>query len=393
MSKLRTALAYGADAVYVGAAGFSMRPKAASFTPEVLAEALAHTRRCGKKLYVAMNSMLFDEDFDLLANWLEQTRNLPFDALIIADPGAFDLAREIRPELKLHVSTQLNSANARSAAFWKRAGAERIVLARECSLEQARIIAEQSGMDVEVFIHGAMCVAVSGRCLLSAHLCGQSASRGVCKQSCRWEWEVVEKNRPDAPMSVVETDRETIFFGSTDLCLIQHIPELFKSGAMSFKIEGRMKSEFYVATVVRVYRAALDRYAADPENYVYDPTWMEELESVSHRPYATGFAFGYPDKEPQTLQTDSRPVSTCETLGFIHQSNGDRYTVSAKHIFSPGDEIEWIGPDMRGGSVTVAHLVNAKGKPIEKTHCGADAVVEFEGNPHLPEHAILRRRT
>ena len=266
-----------------------------------------------------------------------------------------------------------------------------MILARECTLSQAAAIARIDDLEVEMFVHGAMCMAVSGRCLLSAHLCGSSGSRGACKHSCRWDWQLVEAKRPGASVPVYETGRETIFLGSSDLCLIEHIPELVKAGLTSLKVEGRMKGEAYVAGVTRIYRAALDRYAEDPAAYSADPAWLEELEAVSHRPYGTGFAFGYPDKEQASLQADGRPFSTTEVLGLVTGVTDDTHVISAKNPFALGDTIEWIGPGMTGGSVRVVDIRDASGAPLEKTHCGTEARVCFADGASTGENAVLRR--
>jgi putative protease len=389
--KLQRAIAYGADAVYVGAAGLSMRPDEAAFSPDQLADALLYVHERDKRLYVCINSIILQEDLAPLAQWLDDTRDMQFDAVIVADPGAFRMAKKRRPDLNIHISTQMCSANSEAASFWRDAGATRIVLARECSLTQAAEITSHSEMDVEVFVHGAMCVAVSGRCLLSAYLCGNSASKGVCKHSCRWEWEIVEKKRPDETLTVEQTERQTIFFGSKDLCLIEHIPEIVKSGVVSLKVEGRMKSEYYVANVAAVYRAALDRYASDPSAYTVDPEWLAELDAVSHRPYSTGFAFGYPTKEPQSLQTDERPTTACNMLGIVESVEGELHTITVKNPFTVGEEVEWISPGSSRGKSTVSQIINEKGKEVEKSHCGTTAKVSFE-NDVLPCHTILRRR-
>ena len=385
LSKLRTAIAFGADAVYCGAAGLSMRPDASSFGPGELQEGVRLCHEAGgKKLYVAVNSMYFDEDLNRFSSWLEETRDTPIDALILADAGAFSLARELRPELELHMSTQLSTSNTAGAAFWKTAGASRVVLARECSLAQAGAIAQNSGVEIEIFVHGAMCMAVSGRCLLSAQVCGKSANRGQCKQSCRWEWEVVEKKRPDQPMTLIEIDRKTIMFGSTDLCMIDHIPDLIGSGVQSLKVEGRMKSEYYVAMVARTYRAALDCFAANPDAFEINPQWREDLESVPHRPYEHGFAFGYPEQNPESLQTDSRPVSTHRFVGRVI----DAETVDIRNRFSVGDSLEWVGPGLEGGTLRVPPMLDAKGKPVERCHAGTQVTMAHG----LPVNTILRSR-
>jgi putative protease len=392
LSKVRIAIAYGADAVYVGAAGFSMRPDEAALTPDALSEAVTHVHSHGKKLYVAINTLMFDDDLDLLTKWLTDTKDLPFDAVIVADAGAIDLLKKHRPDVRIHISTQMSTSNSGSAAFWKKVGASRIVLSRECSLEQATRIASEGGSEVEIFVHGAMCVAVSGRCLLSAHLCGHSGSRGECKHSCRWEWQLVEQKRPGEALTVFETERETIFLGSTDLCLIEHMPLLVESGVSSLKVEGRMKSEYYIAVITRVYRAALDSYAESPDDYELDTAWLSELHSVSHRPHSVGFAFGYPKDKPDSLQAHNKPESTHDILGILESTSGAEHTINVKNPFGVGKEIEWIGPGNADGKVSVKSIIGPTGKQLENSHCGTTAVVTFEDEVVLPDCAILRIR-
>ena len=344
LSKVRMALAYGADAVYVGAPGLSMRPDDVTLDEGDLAEAVTLAHAARRRLYVCINTLMFEADLPLLTAWLDETRELAFDALIVADPGAMAVVREQRPDVPVHVSTQMSTANRAAASFWKAAGAKRVVLARECTLADAASIAQASGIEVEVFVHGAMCMAVSGRCLLSAHLCGKSGSRGECKHSCRWEWQLVEQKRPGEALPVYETERGTFLMGSTDLCMIQHIPRLVESGLASLKVEGRMKSEYYVATVARVYRAALDAYAADPEGYELDPTWGAELDAVSHRPYEDGFASGYSADRPRKLQTENRLMSTHEMVALVDAHDSDGYRMNVKHPFGVGTRWNGSGP-------------------------------------------------
>ncbi len=390
MRKLQMALAYGADAAYVGAAGFSMRPDGSSFTIAQLREGVELAHNQSKRLFVGVNCLMAEGDLAPLSNWLEATRDIPMDALIIGDLGALSLVREHRPDLPIHISTQMSTANSRAAAFLGELGSRRVVLARECSLAGAAEIAAQSGVEVEVFVHGAMCVAISGRCLLSAHLCGQSGSKGACKHSCRWEWQLVEQKRPGEAFPIFETERGTIFLGSTDLCLIEHIPELVQSGVQALKVEGRMKSEHYVAAVARVYRKALDAYAADPDGYRFDAAWLTELEAVSHRPFATGFAFGYPEGQPESIQTHNRPVSTHDYLGYIERESGGVHRLLVKNPFAVGDILEWIAPNDTAGSVAVESIVDAAGEAIERSHCGTAIDVRFGQGTQLQEMTILR---
>ncbi len=391
LSKARVALAYGADAVYVGAPGLSMRPDEVTLDLADLAEAVGLAHSAGRKLYVCVNMLMFEDDLPRLASWLEATRDLAFDALLVADPGAMALVRQHRSDVAVHVSTQMSTANTAAATFWKTAGAQRVVLARECSIADAATIARTSGIEVEVFVHGAMCMAISGRCLLSAHLCGKSGSRGECKHSCRWQWQLVEAKRPGEALPVFEAGGSTFLMGSTDLCLIEHIPLLASSGLASLKVEGRMKSEYYVATVARVYRAALDAYAADPNGYELDPTWVAELDAVSHRPYEEGFALGYPLDHPGKLQVGNHLMSTHDMVAIVNGRDGGDCLMTVKQPFGVGDGYEWIGPGMASGRLRVASITRADGIPQERSHCGTEVAVAFEGDAQLPDLAILRR--
>jgi len=390
--KARVALAYGADAIYAGAAGFSMRPDQASFSLDELAETLALAQSAGKKLYVAINSLFQGEELEQLRSWLKMSQGLAFDALILSDPGALLLVKELRPEIPIHISTQMSTANHLSLKFWAQMGAERVILARECSLAEVQSMAQAGSIPVEIFIHGAMCVAVSGRCLLSAHLTGRSASKGDCKHSCRWEWQLVEHKRPGETFPIFETGKETILLGSTDLCLIEHIPAVVESGACSLKVEGRMKGEHYVATVTRAYRAALDAYARDPESWQLDPHWLQELDAMAHRPYAAGFAFGYPHHDPTQLQTGNRVFARKEFLGIVEGFSGERLRLAVKGLFRRGEVLEWIGPQMRGGALEVLGIWTEEGEVMEIAHSGRNLELEVkvQGGP-LPELAILRR--
>ena len=392
VSKLRFALAYGADAVYVGAAGFSMRPDEASFTAAPLRHGVQAAHAAGKRIYVGINCLMSQGDLEPLGQWLEETRDLAMDAVIVADLGALALVRELRPQLPVHISTQLSTANTHAAALLARLGASRVVLARECPLADAAVIARDGAVETEVFVHGAMCVAVSGRCLLSAHLCGASGSKGACKHSCRWEWQLVEQKRPGEAVPVFETDRGTVLLGSTDLCLIEHLPAVLDSGVHALKVEGRMKSEHYVATVARTYRAALDTWAADPEGYRFDPAWMPALEAVSHRPFATGFAFGYPQDRPAALQTHNHPVSTHLVNGYIDAVDDVSHAVTVKNPFDRGDRLEWIAPGQESGEVTVETIIGPDGEPAARAHCGTSVRVRFAEAGALPPLTILRRQ-
>jgi len=388
LHKLRLALAYGADAVYAGASGFSMRPDEAALSPEDFATAARIVNAQGKKIYAAVNIMAFNHELPQLRAWLKQAREWGLHGLIVGDAGVFALAREIVPEIPLHISTQMGVANVAAASFWHAAGARRVVLARECPLAETAEIAENSGAEVEIFVHGSMCAAVSGRCLLSAHMSRKSANRGECKHSCRWEYQLVESKRPGQPMDIFETGRETVLLASRDLCLLEYLPQVVQSGVHALKIEGRMKSEYYVAAVTRVYREALDRLRAAPENFRVDENWLRELNSFTHRPYCSGFAFGY---EMLKMQADNHYRAECQYIGRITPEG-----VWVKFPFAAGDVLEWFAPAGRknsvtSGEVTVARVRSLEGTVISLATPETTVRAEFvEGE--LPENAILRKR-
>lgn len=392
LSKLKMALHYGADAVYVGAAGFSMRPDIASFDLNQLEKAVKITHQMDKKIYVGVNSLLMENDLSELEKWLHESKHIALDAVIVADAGAIRLVKKINPSLKMHISTQMSTANSESALFWRDIGAERVVLARECTLENAKQIHEKSGVPLEAFVHGAMCVAVSGRCLLSAYMVGKNASQGVCKHSCRWSWEVTEEKRPGETFPVIEADGKTIIFGSTDLCLIKHIPEVINSGISSLKIEGRMKGEYYVAMVTHTYRKAIDKYFENPEKYEFDPAWLEELESISHHPYATGFAFGYPSDAPDKIQTVETTKGTYDVLGIVEQVTDDNLLkITVKNQIHKIDKVEWVSPQGNGW-INVNGVYSENMEEKDTVHSGTTALIKTENTETLPPLSILRRK-
>ncbi|NMC75205.1 MAG: U32 family peptidase, partial [Geobacteraceae bacterium] len=265
--KLHVAVHYGADAVYLGGKEFSLRNLADNFSPEELSDAVSYAHDHGVKVYLATNIFPGNADLVEMRRYLEKVAEIPLDACIVADPGVLELVKEISPERPLHLSTQANTTNWLSARFWKRQGVTRVNLARELSLEEIREVKEKGGLEVEVFVHGAMCISYSGRCLLSSIMTGRDANRGECAQPCRWGYALVEEQRPGVYFPVMEDERGTFIFNARDLCLLEHLPELVESGVDSLKIEGRMKGIHYVASVVRVYREALDRYRDDPEGF------------------------------------------------------------------------------------------------------------------------------
>ncbi len=388
MEKLEIALDYGADAVYLGGEQFGLRAQAGTFSLSDLARAKALVQRRGKRLYLTLNAYLQPSDVELFKGYLEELRPLDLDAYIVSDPGALALVREVDPHREIHLSTQANTTNAGAANFWKQAGVSRVNLARELTLEDIAAIHRCSEMELEVFVHGALCVAYSGRCLLSTALVGRSANKGACAQPCRWNYALVEEKRPGEYLPIEEDARGTYIMNSRDLCLIEHLPELLQAGASSLKIEGRGKTLYYVAVVTRVYRAALDRYLSDPQGYRFDPLWKEELDTVSHRPYGSGFLFGSDD--PQVHAEDAVYRRTHEFVGVVCSVDGQgRGLVGGRNRFFAGETLELFGPGMRQQAFVAGELRSEEGEVFSAGQPNARIVMD------LPEGArpgdLLRR--
>ena len=343
MEKLKAALLYGADAVYLGGKAFGLRSMTDNFSLDELREAVTLAHAGGRKLYLTLNAFMRAGQEQELEAYLEELRPL-------------SLVRRIDPGRPLHLSTQANTMSASSADFWKSQGFSRVNLARELSLSEIRAVAMGTDLELEIFVHGAMCVAVSGRCLLSAALNRRSANQGSCTQPCRWKYALVEESRPDQAFGIEEDASGSYLLNSRDLCLIRRIPELAQAGVASLKIEGRMKGAYYVAAVTRVYRAALDRYRENPEDFEVDPLWLEELEKVSHRPYDEGFL----QEKPGALVTPASAayLHSFELCGAVLEERGDgRCLIEVRNRMLPGSRIELIGPDMRQFSFTLSEVV------------------------------------
>ncbi len=361
---------------------------AGNFTFAGLQQAREITRAAGKRLYLTLNACLRPGDLLAFADYLEELRPLDLDAYILSDPGAVALVRRIDPEREIHLSTQANTTNPEAVRFWLANGVRRINLARELTLEEITQINTETGAETEVFVHGAQCVAWSGRCLLSAALTGRSANAGACAQSCRWRYVLNEETRPGEYFPIEEDGAGTYIFNSRDLCLIEHLPEVLATGVSSLKIEGRMKSRYYVAAVTRIYRAALDRWLADPQGYRFDPAWLIELDKVSHRPYDRGFLYG--GQDPLVHRDDSRYRRTHDFVGVVEALLPcGRALVIGRNRFLAGETLELIGPGMRQAEFRVMAMETEKDEPLLVAQPNARVVLSLPSG--VQKGDMLRR--
>lgn len=365
---LKTAVIYGADAVYLGGEAFGLRAKAKNFTNEEIKEGIAFAHERGVKVYITANILAHNDDLAGVEQYFEELKDIRPDALIISDPGVFAIAKRVLPDMELHVSTQANNTNYGTYLFWHQLGAKRVVSARELSLQEIREIRAHipEDMQIESFIHGAMCISYSGRCLLSNFLVGRDANQGACTHPCRWKYSVVEETRPGEYMPVYENERGTYIFNSKDLCMIEHIPELVDAGIDSFKIEGRMKTALYVATVARTYRKAIDDYKKDPELYRKNMEWYkEEIGKCTYREFTTGFYFGKPTTDSQIYDSNTY-VKNYTYLGTAEEVREDGCCrIAQKNKFSVGEQIEIMKPDGRNVLVTVKGITDEDGNTME----------------------------
>ncbi|MBE6008501.1 MAG: U32 family peptidase [Lachnospiraceae bacterium] len=368
LEKLKIAVLYGADAVYIGGEAYGLRAKAKNFDIDTMKEGIDFAHSHGVKVYVTANIYAHNADFDGMADYFKEVEKIGADALIISDPGVFSLAREVVPDMEIHISTQANNTNYRSANFWYNLGAKRVVIARELSLGEISTMRNNipDDMDIEAFIHGAMCISYSGRCLLSNYLSGRDANKGACAHPCRWKYHLVEETRPGEYMPVVENERGTYIYNSKDLCMIDHIPELINAGIYSFKIEGRMKTPFYVGTVVKAYRQAIDDYMADPELYESKKAYyIEEVSKASHRDYTTAFYFGKPDGNQQ-VYTNNSYIRDYDFIGMVMEdSDEDGFAVvMQRNKFEKGETIEIMPQKGESLKMTVKLMYNEEGEEV-----------------------------
>lgn len=388
MEKLRIAIHYGADAVYLGGKSFGLRNLADNFTMGELAEAVAYAHERQVKVYLTVNAYPGNADLAELLGFLEDAAAIPFDAYIAADPGVIDMIRQVSPAMPIHLSTQANTTNWRSALFWQKQGISRINLAREMSLEEMREVRDRTKIELETFVHGAMCISYSGRCLLSSIMAERNANRGECAHPCRWSYSLVEETRPGEYFPVMEDGTGTFIFNSKDLRLLQYLPDIAGIGIDSLKIEGRMKGIHYLASVVRVYRTALDAFLADPGNYTCRPEWLEELEKISHRGYTTGFFLGPPRDIDQEYR--SRYTRSHDFVGIVEGSRPDGTTViGVRNRLESGDNLEFIGRGMNGNFHVLETMSDENCEPLQVAHPNSRIIVRLPFK--TAEFDLLRR--
>ncbi len=367
---LKTAVVYGADAVYIGGEAFGLRAKAKNFTPEEMAEGIAFAHTYGVKVYVTANILAHNRDLEGARQYFAELRDMQPqapDALIISDPGMFMLAKKVWPEVEIHISTQANNTNYGTYQFWWQQGARRVVSARELSINELKEIRRNipGGMEIESFVHGAMCISYSGRCLLSNFLTGRDANHGACTHPCRWKYAVVEETRPGEYFPVEENERGTYIFNSKDLCMIEHIPELVEAGIDSLKIEGRMKTALYVATVARTYRRAIDDYFASEETYRANLDWYRaEISKCTYRQFTTGFYFGKPDANTQIYDNNTY-INEYTYLGIVEEAAEGLARIEQRNKFCVGDAIEIMKPNGENVPVTVEAMYNEQMEAVE----------------------------
>lgn len=391
---LKVAVLYGADAVYIGGEAFGLRAKAKNFTNEEIREGIEFAHSHGAKVYVTANILAHNEDLAGVETYFQKLKKIGPDALIISDPGVFSVAKQICPEIEIHISTQANNTNYGTYLFWWQQGAKRVVSARELSLKEIREIRDRipEEMEIESFIHGAMCISYSGRCLLSNFMTGRDANQGACTHPCRWKYHLMEESRPGEYFPVEENERGTFIFNSKDLCMIEHIPEMMEAGIDSFKIEGRMKTALYVATVARAYRQAIDAWNRDPEEYRKNLSWYrEEIGKCTNRDFTTGFYFGKPGTDAQIYDNNTY-VTNYTYLGRVDSVDAcGRCRLEQKNKFSVGETLELMKPDGRNLSVVVKGIWDEEGNPQESCP-HARQIIDVELGIVPEPFDILRRR-
>ena len=394
LEKLETAIMYGADAVYIGGEAFSLRTAAENFSLEDMKRGLEFAHKRDKKVYLTANIIPHNNDIEDFEKYITEIAPLGFDAVLISDPGMFEITRTLAPNLPIHISTQANNVNYKSAEFWYNQGAKRVVLAREMSLLEIKEIRDKAPQDLELeaFVHGAMCISYSGRCLLSNYMTSRDANQGACAHPCRWNYALMEETRPGEYMPIYENERGSFIFNSKDLCMIDHIPEIIKSGITSLKLEGRVKTAYYVATIVKAYRDEIDRFLDNPEKYKFNQKSMDEILKVSHRPYSTGFYFGKPDENSQVYGSSSY-IREYDLIGIVTDFDEKTgiATISQRNRFFLGDEIEVLRPDKPFFSQKIDFMQNEAGEDIDVAR-NAEMIVKIKLSDIAQKGSMLRKK-
>ena len=393
LEKLKMAISYGADGVYLGGDSFGLRKASKNFSLEEIEEGIKFAHERGKKVYVTLNIVPHDEDMEGLEEYVTRLYEMKVDAVIVSDLGMMSVISRTVPDLPIHISTQASITNYETIMFYYNLGVRRVVLARELSLKQIESLTSKlpKDMEIETFVHGAMCISYSGRCLLSSYMTGRDANRGDCAHPCRYKYALVEEKRPGEYFPVVEDEKGTFIFNSKDLCMIEHIPELVKTGIKSFKIEGRVKSSYYVATVVRSYRMAIDEYFKDPDNYAFDDDWINEIKKASHRDFTTGFYFGKPTEKDQ-VYTSSSYIRGYDFVGLVLDYDEDTKlaTVEQRNRMFVGDEIEVFGPDRKHFTQIIDKMWDEEGNEIDVAP-HPQQIVKMKINEKVGKWDIIRK--
>lgn len=392
LEKLKMSLIYGADAVFLGGKAFGLRAFGGNFSNEELKEGVEFAHNLNKKVYVTVNIYPHNSDLEKLPDYLRYLESIEVDAVLVADLGVFTIAREVAPNLHIHISTQANNTNWASVNAWKSMGATRVVLARELSLNEIKEIREECDVELEMFVHGAMCISYSGRCLMSNYFTGRDANRGSCAQSCRWKYNLVEEKRPGEYFPVLEDERGTYIFNSKDMCLLPHIDKVIESGVDSLKIEGRMKSVHYASSVVKAYRQAIDSYFENPEKFVMKDEWLDELQKVSHREYTTGFYFNRPTEEDQIYGSSSY-TQTSDFIGLVlsYDEKTKYATIEQRNNMKRGQEIEIIQPTGNTFIQNIEDMLDEENNPIEVAP-HAQQIIRIAMKEPVQPYSMLRRK-
>ena len=393
LAKLKYAIEYGADAVYIGGEEFSLRVAAKNFSTSEIKEGIEYAHARGKKVYITANIIPHNEDLKDFPDFVKEVDSLGADAIIVSDLGLFSIVKEVAPNLDIHISTQANNTNYMSAKMWYKLGAKRVILARDLSFKEIGEIRDNilPDQELECFVHGAMCVSYSGRCLLSNYLTHRDANKGACSHPCRWKYYLMEEKRPGEYMPVFENDRGTFLYNSKDLCMVKHIPDLIRAGINSFKIEGRVKNELYVATVVGAYRRAIDSFYEDPDNFVIEPDILQELEKVSHREYTTGFYYNKPDENNQ-LYTSNTYIQDYTIAAVVLDYDPATHiaTVEQRNRFFKDEELEVISPHRKSFGFKAEYMTDENGENIDVAP-HPQMIVKLKIDSEVVPYSIIRK--